>query len=142
MWKVDGGSKLRSLVGSRNSQKVAFAPDGKALATATGQTVKIWDVASGRELKTLIGHKSQVFSISYSPTGQYLVAGSMGLVKVWDAASSQPIYDLDYSSNWVRAVAFSPDGKTLATNQGGSTIVLWDMASGEQKAPSRRTLAM
>ena len=128
-----GGAKLLSLAGSRNSRKVAFAPDGKTLASATGETVKLWDVASGRELKTIIGNKSMVFSVAYSPTGKWLAAGSMGQVRVWEIASGEPIYDLEHR-NWVNDLAFSPDGETLAADRGDSAIVLWDMASGEQRA--------
>jgi WD40 repeat protein len=49
---------------------VSFSPDGKILASAWDKTVKLWDVASGRELKSLSGHQDFVSSVSFSARWQ------------------------------------------------------------------------
>jgi WD40 repeat protein len=49
---------------------VSFSPDGKTLATASGDnTVKLWNL-QGEELKTLKGHSNRVNSVSFSPDGK------------------------------------------------------------------------
>src|ERR1700679_3704470 len=61
---------------------LAFSPDGKLLASGdpalpeVDHTIKILDVASGRELETLVGHTSGVHALSFSPSGKLLASGS------------------------------------------------------------------
>ena len=75
---------------------VAFAPDGKTLATGSGsrdQTVKLWDVTTGKELATLKGHTrypSAVVSVAFAPDGKTLATVSWDMtvnVKLWDVAT-------------------------------------------------------
>src|SRR5690349_12945796 len=56
---------------------VAYSPDGKTLASGSqDKTIKLWDVATGKEQATLKGHTSAVMSVAYSPDGKTLASGS------------------------------------------------------------------
>jgi WD40 repeat protein len=70
---------------------VSWSPDGKRLATASGDgTAKLWDVSKGRELLTFKGHTSEVSSVSWSPDGKWLATGSEdGTAKLWDATRNR-----------------------------------------------------
>ena len=75
---------------------MAFSPDGQRIVTGSGdQTAKVWDAASGKELLTLKGHGSRVWSVAFSPDGQRIVTGSRDqTAKVWDAASGKELLTL------------------------------------------------
>jgi COMPASS component SWD3 len=65
---------------------VAFSPDGRLLASASWDlTVKLWDVASGNELRSLTGHTGWVTSVAFSPDGAVLASGSE-TVRLWGLA--------------------------------------------------------
>jgi WD40 repeat protein len=49
------------------------------------QTLKLWDVATGKELRTFTGHSKQVLSVAFSPDGRTALSSSYdATLKLWD----------------------------------------------------------
>jgi len=135
-WAVDWAQKPELVVETGHSdfiRSVAFSPDGKTLASGSNdRTIKLWDVESAKELRTLVGHSDEVRSVVFSPDGNTLASGSEdGTIKLWKVESGKEIRTLAGHSSSVRSVAFAPDGKTVASGSFDKTIKLWAVATGK-----------
>jgi len=129
---------VRALSGHTDGvNSVAFSPDGKLLATGSCSRcphqgeIKLWEVATGREVRTISDHSdlSLVLSVAFSPDGQLLASSFGNNIKLWEVSSGREARTLK-DTVWVNSVAFSPDGKLLAS--GSLTISLWEVATGRQ----------
>jgi WD40 repeat protein len=75
---------------------VAFSPDGHRLASAShDQTVKLWEVETGRCLRTLEGHSAQVCSVAFTPDGSTLITNSQDqTIRLWDSQTGECLHTL------------------------------------------------
>ena len=93
----------------------------RSLVGVGDDTVRLWDVVTGEEQKTLTGHTSLVSSVSFSPDGSTVASGSWDdTVRLWDAVTGEEQKTLTRRTNWVSvsyvtSVVFSPDGSTVAS---------------------------
>ena len=126
----------------RDVYSVAFHPDGKTLASGGwDNTVRIWDRATGKELRRFTAstgpgsEHSRVQSIAYSPPdGKFLAAGISGGaagVVIWEVTTGKEARRFTEVQRPVTSVAFCSDGKTLAAADVDGLIRLWDASTGE-----------
>ncbi len=117
---MDGG--WRVLVDS-----VAFSPDGRTIASASGDNIiQLWDVDTGELLRRLKGHKDWVFRVAYSPDGDTLASGGGRNINLWDADRGEHLQTLEGHTSGIRSVVYSPEGGTIASGGWDGTIRLWD----------------
>jgi WD40 repeat protein len=97
-----------------NIYLVNFAPDGRWLATASGDnTAVIWDLAQ-RRMKHVLPHAAPVYAAVFSPDGRKLATASADrTLKLWDVATGKELLTLYGHADNVEDVAFSPDGRYL-----------------------------
>ena len=120
---------------------VAFSPDGKTLATGSGEPsrggeIKLWDVGSGNLLHDFKDiHSDAVLCLDFSHDGKRLASGAADrFVKIIDLASSKMILSLEGHTHHVLAVSFKADGRALASTGADGQVKIWDLVAGERKA--------
>ncbi len=144
IWHLAPFTPLSHLVSSFS--EIAFSPDGQLLATGSTNTITLWDVKSGAQVKTLVipaadrnNTSDDVSSLAFSPDGKLLASGDeLAQIVLWNVATGQPlgpplrghqvllpgtIYNL------VSDLVFSPNGALLASSGFDGQTILWNVAS-------------
>ncbi|MBT31266.1 MAG: hypothetical protein CMO01_16550 [Thalassobius sp.] len=133
--------KLTAQIGHEGrATYVTINPSHTTIATtASDGVIKLWDIASGRILRTLDGHSSKVNAISFSSDGKLLVSGSYDqTVKVWEVSTGMNIQTLEGHTSPIQTVAFSPDDLIVASGSGDfskdssdTSIKIWEVLTGK-----------
>ena len=120
---------------------IAWSPDAKHIAAATDRgTVMIWEVGSGKKLRSLMGGGAAVHSIDWSPDGDRLASGegegieSFGIgdrtmailwesgeatIRIWDWRTGKTLLSLAVPTGPVSSLDWHPDGRQLLAVYGG-----------------------
>jgi WD40 repeat protein/uncharacterized caspase-like protein len=131
---------------------VTFSHDGRMVLSASDdKTLKLWESATGRLLRTIEAHSSYVTSVAFLPDGSdgssAVSGGWEGTLKLWNVATGKLLRTFEGHAGAVQWVAISPDGRKIAASSqvltgqsadgrviSGSdqrTIQVWDVATGE-----------
>jgi WD40 repeat protein/uncharacterized caspase-like protein len=150
---VASGRELFTLATERGVavDTLAWSADGRMLASSHMElraganltdvagtydfSIRLWDAASGRELRTMSGHGANIHALAFSPDGRILASsGFDAAVKLWDTATGREIATLNGHSLPVKSLAFSSDGKLLVSGGDDGGARVWDVRSGETLA--------
>ncbi|MHC4474256.1 MAG: hypothetical protein ACYTEL_01340 [Planctomycetota bacterium] len=151
LWDASTGEKWGDFGAADDPvASLAFSPDGKLLASGHGllekptgpgdavestNTVRLWQVETGKPVNTLKGHTAAVASVAFSGDGKTLASGSLdGTVRLWQVRAGKQtavlkghglaaLEGIEYDE--VYAVAFSPDENILASGAKDGTVLLW-----------------
>jgi RNA polymerase sigma factor (sigma-70 family) len=134
LWDVATGTE-RFLLGHPSLvERIAFAPDGKLLATAgVDHCLRLWDVAVGKELQRVSLGKDRAACLAFTPDGRRLAVGRQfgAGVLLFEAATLREQDGLQDPGTYLSCLAFSPDGRRLA-GAGQKFLCAWDVATRQR----------
>ncbi len=132
VWDTATGAVLAEL---RNDAmgffSIAFSADGRWLATSGGSDVRVFDVRTWAQVRTLAGQRR----LSWDPTGPRLLTGSVeGDVSIWTIPSGSRLRHLRELGEAVNRVAFSPNGELVVAASDDGAEQVWDATSGKLRS--------
>lgn len=139
VWEVATGRLVRRF--HSYVDWVSFSPDGQwLLTTGIDTTARVWDMATGREVSVLRGHRGYLNSARFSPDGHQVVTGSAdGTARLWELPGGRELLSFQGHNRSVTSVAFSLDGRSVVTGSEDSTVRVWDVADGRELHQLRGT---
>lgn len=131
LWSVHANRELAVLLhpGWKDLHSLTFASNGRVLACADGDSVRIWRVRGGPERIALSGHAASLNAAAFSPDSKQLV--SVGLdhrIKVWDAQTGQRVA-INAISDAANAMDYSQDGRSVVVGDSAGKLYLMDASS-------------
>jgi WD40 repeat protein len=141
---LESGGEVRRIISQMAIVGLVFSSDGHtALGTCIRSptrllpvpknTVRLWALESGRELRRFEGHADLIWSVALSPDGRRALSGSEdNSIRLWEIDSGREIFRLQGHTGWAWSVAFSPDGRRALSGGDDKTLRLWNLEKGRQ----------
>lgn len=117
--------------GASSVESTVFSPDGRLLATAGANSIKIWEVSTRKESRS-IKCSDEVHALAFSPKGDAILAAG-DVLQLWDVNTGRQLRDLGQGKSGLLTVAFAPDGRHAATGGYDGSLVLWDVETGRRR---------
>jgi hypothetical protein len=113
---------------------VAVSPDGRrALSAGSEGTVRLWDLQTRQELRTLRGHNKRVETVVFLPDGRRALSGGLDkMLRLWDLDDGSELKQLAGHDNFVTSVAVSAGGRRALSGGVDRTVRVWDLDKGKQ----------
>jgi WD40 repeat protein len=130
LWDVPSGQYREELPGAGGW--LAFSPDSKLLAATGAGDVRVWDLATHKEVAANdAAHRQPMGHVVVTADGLIVTASEDYTVRTWDLKTGRQKFKLVHDG-WVRAIAVSPDGSRLASSAFDDTVRLWDLKTGRE----------
>lgn len=128
------GNLVRTLDHPGEIKTLRFAPDrsGRFLTGSRDRVAHLWDLKTGKKLRTFAGHAHTIISSAWSPDSRLVATASYDhTARVWDVSTGQAIGQPLRHLAWLSHLEFSPDGRLLATACRDGTVRLWHPRTGQ-----------
>mmetsp|Transcript_28842 Transcript_28842/g.52976 ORF Transcript_28842/g.52976 Transcript_28842/m.52976 type:complete len:504 (-) Transcript_28842:23-1534(-) len=112
---------------------VAFSPDGRRLASGSGDTtLRFWDMGTQGPQTECRGHGNWVLAVSWSPDAKYVATGDMdGVIRLWDPETGKDLGRCSGHRAWITSLSWEPAHRCypslhFASGSKDNTIRIWD----------------
>jgi WD40 repeat protein len=133
IWDASSGREINSIRLSAYCFDLVLVPDSQQVIAAVGNHLEVWDISSGVQLKSLVGHADTVWGMAVTPDGKTIVSASAdNTFYAWDFSSGNVIahWKPDGSANKQPAVEITHDGRFAIFAQGSGAIQVREISSG------------
>ena len=110
---------------------LALSPDGKTLATAARQGLRLWNAQDGQALHRPEMSKQESVAVCFSPDGKLVASGDSSCVVLWEVVTGKVARTLSGYKGELSSLLFSSDGRTLYTASYDKMIRAWDVRTGQ-----------
>ncbi len=113
-------------------RSVTVTPDSRfAISGSSDNTLKVWDLETGVEVRTLQGHTGYVYAVTVTPDSRFAISGSSdNTLKVWDLETGVEVRTLQGHTYWIRSVTVTPDSRFAISGSSDNTLKVWDLETG------------
>ncbi len=132
---ADMTAKIFTPAGHHEIESLDYSHDGKLIISGGRTSLKLWDAATGREIRTFAAVTDAIYSVAFSPDARLVLTGCANhKAKLWNVETGKAIREFTglTKDDLIDSVAFSPDGRTALTGGSDKTIRLWDLATGRE----------
>jgi WD40 repeat protein len=160
VWDIDAGAEVRRPIQAelKGWFNAAVSADGRLVATGNigregrvadeepspDPAIRVWELASGKQVAKLVGHVSQSNNLVFSPDGRMVasVSGKYGGerdagVRVWDIASERQLRRFGYHPDGANSVAYLPGGRSIITSSAvDGMAIVWDVSDLADRRPA------
>ncbi len=134
IWNLTRGIKPARFGGHmKQVDALAFSPDGRRLAQAVGNSIRVNDVGTpDSPTRILAGHGAKVMALAFAADGVHLASASLdGSARIWDFETERERLALEGAVKGAQSLAARPGASSqLAVGAGDGAIVIWDWAEG------------
>jgi WD40 repeat protein len=157
LWNLDTGEEIRQFSGhtsdvnclaisndkrwlvSGSKKHIYITNDKREIVAGENNTIRLWEVETGREIRVFSGHKYSVESVAISNDNRWIISkGSdhpyynYSVVKLWDIATGKQIREFSDHTTSFQSVAISHNNQWIVYGSNDNTVKLWDIATGQQ----------
>ena len=131
LWNLENLAEPRELAAGGNPAIWSLAASGLILAAGNDQgDVQVWDVATGKILRSFSGYSGSIFTLAISPDRHLLAAGGIqGSYRIWSLESNKLLRVIRAHNGWVNGLAFSPDGRWVLSAGSDGIGRIWGVQS-------------